>query len=161
MSYKTASHQELSLRKRKFEETSSTTDEHIEISLNINSRLPPEMLEKVFSFLGPKDLKTVMLVCKTWNNTAEASPLLWSWVKIRFLPQASLKRLHGAREVELNVDNYAAMTVKADQPGLSKFIIDSPKGTPHEFMQAVLQHPGLKKFSWGWWWACQNKYWSE
>ena len=50
-------------KKRKFEETSRTTDEHIQIS-EINSRLPPEMLEKVFSHLVPRDLNTVMLVCK-------------------------------------------------------------------------------------------------
>ena len=111
-------------RKRKFEET---TDEHIQIS-EINSRLPPEMLEKVFSHLVPKDLNTVMLVCKTWNNVAEASPALWSWVKIRNLSQLSLKRLQGAPEIAIE---------------------GFPKGPWRELLQAVLQRPGLKKLSWG------------
>ena len=49
----------------------------------INRVLPPEMLQKIFSQLSdPKDLNTVMLVCKTWNKVGEA-PSLWSQVKIR------------------------------------------------------------------------------
>ena len=86
------------------------------------------MLEKVFSHLVPRDLNTVMLVCKTWNNVAEASPSLWSWVKIRNLSQLSLKRLQGAPEIAIE---------------------GFPKGPWRELLQAVLQRPGLKKLSWG------------
>ena len=50
-----------------------------------NRMLPQELLVEVFSHLAPKDLNTVMLVCKTWKNAAEARHTLWSWVKLRSL----------------------------------------------------------------------------
>ena len=83
-------------RKRKLEDT--TMDENVELPLEIGV-LPSEMLEKVFSHLAPRDLKTVTLVCKTWNDAAER-PALWSWVKLRSLSQLSLKRLQGATELD-------------------------------------------------------------
>ena len=58
------------------------------------------MLGKVFSHLAPKDLKTVMLVCKSWENAAGRPPF-WSWVKLRFRSQLGLKRLQGAREIAI------------------------------------------------------------
>merc|ERR1712108_123165 len=68
---------------------------------SVNSVLPPEMLAEVFSYLAPKDLKTVMLVCKTWNKAAESRPALWSWAKLRHLYQFTLNRLRGAREMAI------------------------------------------------------------
>ena len=62
-----------------------------ELSL-INRVLPPELLEKIFGYIAPKDLSNVKLVCKTWNNIGEA-PALWSWFKIRKSSQLELKRL--------------------------------------------------------------------
>ena len=121
--------------KRRFEDTSRTMKNDIEIPL-IKSVLPPEMLEKIFSHLAPKDLKTVMLICRTWNKAAE-TPALWSWVKIRSRSQLQLKRLQGAREMA---------------------IYDSSNMVPYEnrmirsmcwdgLLQDILQHPGLKKIS--------------
>ena len=55
---------------RRSEETSRTMKNNTEVPL-INNVLPPEMLERIFSHLAPKDLKTVMLICKTWNNAAD------------------------------------------------------------------------------------------
>ena len=72
--------QKLDDSKRKFEETVRTVDG--ENTPLITEVLPPEMLERIFSHLAPKDLKTVMLVCKTWNNTGNL-PTLWSWVKVK------------------------------------------------------------------------------
>ena len=89
--------------------------------------MPTEMLEKVFSHLAPKDLKTVMLVCKTWNN-AGGRPSLWSWVKITSWPQLRLKRLQGARE----------LTIKGNS-----------KGSWHELLRAIHQHPFIKKINFG------------
>ena len=74
---------------RRSEDTSRTMKNNIEIPL-INSVLPPEMLQKIFSHLAPKDLKTVMLICKTWNEAAD-TPALWSWVETRFQSQFQLK----------------------------------------------------------------------
>ena len=88
------------------------------------------MLEKVFSHLAPKDLKTVMLVCKTWNN-AGGRPSLWSWVKITSWPQLRLKRLQGARE----------LTIKGNS-----------KGSWHTLLRAIHQHPSIKKINFGAFW---------
>ena len=73
---------------------------------DISSRLPPEMLERVFSHLDPDDLLTVMLVCKGWNKVAEACPALWSWVEITSRSQLNLKRLQGAREIAISNDYF-------------------------------------------------------
>jgi len=91
---------------------------------SVNSVLPPEMLAEVFSYLAPKDLKTVMLVCKTWNKAAESRPALWSWAKLRHLYQFTLNRLRGAREMA---------------------ILEPPSDSWHTLSEAALQHPGLKK----------------
>ena len=71
-----------------------------EMALN-NMVLPEEMLQKIFSYLsGQKDLSTVMLVCKTWNNVAEG-PVFWSWLKITKPSQLAFKRLQGASKLLL------------------------------------------------------------
>ena len=89
----------LGCQKRRSKETSTTMKKDTEVPL-INSVLPREMLEKIFSHLPPKDLKTVMLICKTWNAAAD-TPALWTWVEIRFRSQLQLKRLQGVREMAI------------------------------------------------------------
>ena len=113
-------------RKRKSEDTSRTMSESFEAYSDIGV-LPLEMLEKIFSHLAPKDLKTVTLVSKTWHNVAER-PALWSWVKIRFLSQLSLKRLQGAKELVLQKPSHLG-------------------GAWYELLLAVLRHPGIKKIT--------------
>ena len=116
--------------KRRFEDTSRTMKNDIEIPL-IKSVLPPEMLEKIFSHLAPKDLNTVMLVCKTWNILAEA-PALWSWFKITKRSQLTLKRLQGCKEIAIG-DPWSR-----DKEG---------KICWTGFCREILQHPGLKKIT--------------
>ena len=84
---------------RRSEDISRTMKNNTEVPL-INDVLPPEMLERIFSHLAPEDLKTVMLICKTWYNAAD-TPALWSWVGIRFKDQLRLKRLQGAQEISV------------------------------------------------------------
>ena len=96
-----------------------------------NRMLPQELLVEVFSHLAPKDLNTVMLVCKTWKNAAEARHTLWSWVKLRSLNHLCLKRLEGAREMAI-----------LEPPPAS-----SPADYWCKLLQAVLRHPGLKKIT--------------
>ena len=93
-------------------DTPSSSDKSLHL---INKVLPIEMLEKVFSHLDPKDLKTVMLVCKSWKSTASA-PALWSWATLTwpqehehlslksFLKTIGLNRLQGARHIKLEGD---------------------------------------------------------
>ena len=104
----------------------------------INKMLPQEMLEKVFRCLPPRDLKTVMLVCKQWNSAA-SSPKLWSWVTFTFeyapfrtfclRRTMGLRRLNGARGIAI-----------LRQP--------LPRESSHkswsELLQGVLHHPGIK-----------------
>ena len=100
----------------------------------INRVLPPEMLEKIFSQLSdPKDLNTVMLVCKTWNNLGGA-PSLWSGVKIRKQRQLTIKRFQGCEEIVFG--NPWSRNKKGN------VIVCWPK-----LCREVLQHPGLKKIT--------------
>ena len=94
----------------------------------INRVLPPELLEKIFGYLAPKDLNNVMLVCKTWNDIGEA-PALWSWFKIRKSSQLELKRLQGCQEI----------VIQNDWNGIGKLF--SWTG----LCRKILQHPGQKK----------------
>jgi len=116
--------------------------------------LPMEMLERVFMFLPPKDLKTVMLVCKRWNEVASV-PKLWTWVVFKpghsphhdydytrrygrgngqdvgtdvelCLKMISLPRLQAVREIQLHGSDYG---IKLTEPLLLK----------------AQSHPGLKK----------------
>jgi len=42
-------------------------------------KLPEEIMVTIFSLLPPQDLKSVMLVCKSWMSMGE-DPSLWTWV---------------------------------------------------------------------------------
>ena len=120
----------ISTRRRKFEDETRTMEK--QVVSDISSRLPPEMLERVFSHLDPDDLLTVMLVCKGWNKVAEACPALWSWVEITPQPRLNLinlKRLQGAREIDISNDYFF------------------PKGSWRKLLRAILKHPGLKKIN--------------
>ena len=105
-------------------------------------------------FLPPKDLKTVMLVCKRWNEVASV-PKLWTWVVFKpghsphhdydytrrygrgngqdvgtdvelCLKMISLPRLQAVREIQLHGSDYG---IKLTEPLLLK----------------AQSHPGLKK----------------
>ena len=100
----------------------------------INRVLPPEMLQKIFSQLSdPKDLNTVMLVCKTWNKVGEA-PSLWSQVKIRKQRQLTIKRFQRCEEIAFG--NPWSRNKKGNA------IVCWPK-----LCREVLQHPRLKKIT--------------
>ena len=45
--------------------------------------LPREVLEHIFHYLGPKDLKAVVLVNRKCWSVGEGAPKLWTWVKMR------------------------------------------------------------------------------
>ena len=91
----------------------------------INSWLPAEILEKVFRILPPRDLRTVVLVCRRWKEVAEA-PSLWSWVSLTVdttnlahMPGLLRGRLFGVKEMRARVAS-------------------------EEFLQAVASHPALR-----------------
>jgi len=49
--------------------------------VNINSVLFEELLENIFLLLRPPDLKSAVLVCKSWKKVGEMSKL-WAWVRL-------------------------------------------------------------------------------
>ena len=105
-----------------------------EVATN-NNILPPELLENIFCHLsGQKDLSTVMLVCKTWNNVAEA-PVFWSWFKIKKPCQLTLKRLQGCQQIVIGE------SWSRDKEGKITNICWT------RTFQEILQHPGLKKIT--------------
>ena len=105
--------------------------------------LPMEMLERVFRLLCPNDLKTVMLVCKRWNE-AGSVPKLWSWVVFKIndlghdndvehpeflLEMIRLPRLQAARRILIEglwVNNEIKLTLLSNalsHPGLKQLLI--------------------------------------
>ena len=45
------------------------------------NQLPTEILEIIFAYLKPSDLKNAILVCKRWFEVAGSSSL-WTWVSL-------------------------------------------------------------------------------
>jgi len=101
------------------------------------------MLERILRLLCPKDLKTVMLVCKRWNE-AGSVPKLWSWVVFKIndlghdndvehpeflLEMIRLPRLQAARRILIEglwVNNEIKLTLLSNalsHPGLKQLLI--------------------------------------
>ena len=126
------------------EERENNSNNRGEVASN-NNILPPELLEKIFGYLpGLKDLSTVMLVCKTWNNVAEA-PVFWSWFKIKKPCQLALKRLQGCQQIVIGE------SWSRDKDGKITDICWKRN------FQEILQHPGLKKITLHQGWLICNK----
>ena len=126
------------------EEMDNNSNDTGEVATN-NNILPPELLEKIFSHLsGQKDLSTVMLVCKTWNNVAEA-PVFWSWLKITKPSQLAFKRLQGCQQIVIGE------SWSRDKDGKITDICWKRN------FQEILQHPGLKKITLHQGWLICNK----
>ena len=91
----------------------------------INSLLPPEILEKVFSLLPVRDLRRVVLVCRRWRQVGEA-PHLWAWLYLVVRPDnlASLpevlasRRLQGVTGIKLEAVSEDLLACLASHPGL-------------------------------------------
>ena len=49
------------------------------------SRCPPEVLQHIFYFLPPKDLKSAVEVSKRWKGVGLV-PKLWKWAKLTLIP---------------------------------------------------------------------------
>ena len=71
---------------------------------NTTSLLPAEVLYLIFCLLPPRDLKSVVLVCRLWREVGEA-PGLWAWVVLRLAMEDTevlgLRRLQAVRELRL------------------------------------------------------------
>ena len=54
----------------------------LELELNINELLPPEVLLQVFHHLPPSSLLSAVLVCRLWHGLAHQAPQLWAWLHL-------------------------------------------------------------------------------
>ena len=102
----------------------------------VNSRLPAEMLEKVFRMLPPRDLKSVVQVCRRWNQVGQV-PSLWSWVSLTVdttnlahLPGLLRGRLLGVKEMRARVASEELLQLITSHPALRSLdISDTPLPT--------------------------------
>ena len=112
----------------------------------INEMLPEEMLEKVFSHLAPKDLKTATLVCKHWKNTAVSSPALWSWVK--FIYRGKCEQNSRVRKFTHRGLNSLLKKMAMERLRNARHLrIDAslgPEASWRKLLEAALRHTGLK-----------------
>ena len=100
----------------------------------INWKLPMEMLERVFQFLAPKDLKTARLVCKHWKEVAEI-PTLWTWT--------SMEPIEWEFSVLLLMINLDMLRcVEAITYSSGNWPVD--RDSQHALLQGIVRHPGLK-----------------
>ena len=54
--------------------------------------LSQELMIRIFHFLTPKSLKTVMLVCKSWMEMAD-DPTLWTWAMVTVNSREDYRKL--------------------------------------------------------------------
>ena len=95
---------------------------------NINDKLPGEMLEKIFQLLPPRDLMSVVEVCRRWRETGEA-PALWAWVRL-------MVTRHNQSYMPEMLDTRRLQT--AHSITVMHFVSE-------ELLQAIVRHRGLKK----------------
>ena len=91
------------------------------------------MLERVFRMLPPRDLRTVVLVCRRWKEVAE-KPFLWSWVSLAVdttnlahMPGLLRGRLLRVTEMRARVASEELLHAVASHPALRALdISDTP-----------------------------------
>jgi len=54
--------------------------------------LPNELVSGIFQFLGPKDMKSAVLVCKSWSEIGE-KPSFWTWALVTVNTKDDLYKL--------------------------------------------------------------------
>ena len=107
-------------------------------SLASFSMLPREVLERVFHFLLPKDLKSVVLVDRKCWSVGEGAPKLWTWVKLRRIGGPPLNNISTGLEMLRKRKFEGIKTLEA-------FCLK--KCEVEELMSLVTDHPGLKELN--------------
>ena len=101
--------------------------------MNINSVLPAEILERIFSLVAPRVLRAVVLVCRRWREVGEAA-CLWSRTRLTVVDSnmALMPEVLGSRRLR----SLRRLTLKAVSPQLLETVAvtpvcaDSPWQTP-------------------------------
>ena len=92
--------------------------------------LPPEILERVFHLLPPRDLKAVVLVCRRWREVGEV-PVLWTWVATPF--------------TQTNFSSDLGLVVKMLKSRRLEWVNRANvRKVSEEFLEVAISHPGLK-----------------
>ena len=98
--------------------------------LEIEERVPVEVLEKIFEFLPVKDRKTVVQVNSLWRKAGEA-PHLWTWVR---LPEVDDQNSR-ARAIEM---------MSSERLARVDLISVFAEAASEDLLQAMIKHSGLK-----------------
>ena len=72
----------------------------------VNRLLPTEMLYKIFRLLSPRDLCSVVAVCRRWQEAGE-DPHLWLWMvlKVNRSNMAVMPQVLAARRLQVCILN--------------------------------------------------------
>ena len=92
----------------------------------MTSKLPAEIMERIFRLLPPRTLRMVVLVCRRWRELGE-DPLLWCQLCLTVNERNMLRNLLSSRRLQ----------------EVRKLIIKTPL-TGKE-LQSVMRHPGLRE----------------
>jgi len=105
---------------------------------DLTSRLPPELMERIFQFLSPRDLKRAVLVCKRWRVLGE-KPELWSSLpftvtttNMSMMPEImSSKRLSAVNKfiIKLRVSQQFLLSL-LERGGVKELVIHSSLWSP-------------------------------
>ena len=105
-------------------------------SSNSFSMLPREVLEHIFHYLVPKDLKAVVLVNRKCWSVGEGAPKLWTWVKMRRIGGPPLNNISTGLEMLRKRKFEGIETLEAFC--LKDYEVE-------ELMRVVVDHPRLDK----------------
>jgi len=108
------------------EKTSSILNSKQKRKNQINKLLPVEILLKLFTLLPPRDLKSVVLVCKKWKDVGD-DPYLWMWAKVT-VKKDTLKEI--------------STFLSTKRMRLLKTI--GLRAVSNTLLQAIITHPGLR-----------------
>jgi len=98
----------------------------------INTMLPAEMLQRIFRFLPPQDLKAAVTVCRWWRDIGSQGAL-WTWVKL-----CAHKDNLGSMSEILKSARFAQIRKITVRASLS-----------NDLLHEVGSHPGLRIVSFG------------
>ena len=102
------------------------------------SMLPREVLEQVFHYLLPEDLKSVVLVNRKCWSVGEGAPKLWTWVKMRRIGGPPLNNISTGLEMLRKRKFEGIKTLEAF------CLIESEV---KELMSLVVGHPALDQLT--------------
>ena len=94
------------------------------------AQLPPEQLTRIFSLLIPRDLRSVVQVCRLWREEGER-PGLWTWGVVR-----------ATRE---NMSTIAEVLATRRMLLVEELRVEDWQSVSRELLEAVARHRGLRR----------------